>query len=134
MRSFALLLLVVTVAGCTVHSNAVPAPGLLEPSQNSAQWLVFVRRLRDSLSSADPVQAAQAALTRRDYHLLGINEYALVVPGLSTDWSKYKPGIYVLPAGGDAHQSPDQEAYMHVASQYAAAYNRTILGSAQLPH
>ena len=102
-------------------------PRLEPPKWGTPEWHVFVSHLRDSLGAADPSHEAQAAIARADYHLLGVLGEALSVPGLGTNWTKYKPGIYILPATGELIEGEDHIAYLQIAYQYAENYNRVIL-------
>ena len=123
------LSLSILLAACAPARNSQMLPGLEPPRWGTAEWHRFVGHLRDSLATADPSREAQAAIARGEYHLLGVLGEALSVPGLSTDWSKYQPGIYILPATGDVIEGDDHAAYLQVAHQYAEHYNRAVLAA-----
>ena len=113
------------LAACSPH-NSQMLPGLTPPAWGTPEWHAFVNRLADSLQAADPRCDAEEAAKRGDFHVLGLLGYDLQVPGLD-HWSKYKPGVYILPATSDAMEGLDHVAYMLVAHQYASEYNQTIL-------
>jgi len=78
----------------------------------------------------DPVREANSAIARGDFHLLAVNGYALIVPGLERDWPKYHHAIYVFQATSDAFEGEDHIRYSGVAYDYAKAYNAVVLAHA----
>ena len=121
-----LVLFQLALVGCRPPSNARMLPSPQAPAEGTPQWHMFVEHLRDSLQRTDPELEAARAIARGDHHLLGLLSEALEVPGL-TKWDEYRPGIYILPATGDAIADAGHAAYIQVASQYAAKYNKAVL-------
>jgi hypothetical protein len=116
------------LAGCT-HYNSQMLPGPKPPGWGTPEWHAFIGWMHDSLAAADPERDAQQAVARGDLHLLGVlSEAGAEVPGLK-NWTKYKPGIYLLPATGDLIEGADHLEYIRVAHAYARQYNKTVLAS-----
>ena len=108
-----------------------PMPGPNPPPWGSPSWHEYLSRQTDSIAALDPARQADSAILRGDFHLLALNGYALIVPGLERDWPKYRLGIYVFRATSDSFQGEDHIRYSRTAYEYARAYNAVILASAR---
>jgi hypothetical protein len=79
----------------------------------------------ERLSHADPAADAQAAVSRRDCHLLMLGGYVGTVPG--GEMSFRREQAEMMPDTGDVVTNDACPALRPVAERYALKYNETVL-------
>ena len=136
MRPLQILLAMTMTTGCAQSraQNVHPMPGAEPPQWGSPLWHAYLQRKTDSLLARDPRRDADSAVSRGDLHLLAVNGYALIVPGLDKNWPRYEYPIYVFPATGDHLEGVEHIAYSRAAYDYAKAYNRVVLAHVPQGH
>jgi len=94
----------------------IPVPA---SDTSMAARLAGLRRL-------NPDSLARAAAAHHDYHLLGVQSFALSVPGLGGDWTAYAARYGVRAIDGTSEMDVSGE-YQTAADAFALSYNLTIL-------
>jgi hypothetical protein len=93
-------------------------------SPESPYWK-YARRFADR----DPHEDAAKAFEKKRYAIYSATGYALYYPGLDYGLGRMlaaRFGATALPAFSDAVSGREHLAYMRLAEQYAAAYNREM--------
>jgi hypothetical protein len=78
----------------------------------------------------DPIADADAAIKRADYHLVGINRFTTVVPGVNGDYGVLRARfeILVIPGTSDVIDIRPN-SFNKRAEKYAIAYNQRVFAA-----
>ena len=107
----------------------IAAVGCVRPSQESNSPSPEADQLRTFLEVA-PEERLAAANRRGELQLLGVQGFALTIPGIDEpEASRYRDRYGVLPIPGttDTPESPEHERLNRQAEDYATRYNRLLL-------
>jgi len=116
-----------SVVACThgIESLGTWSPQLAPAADTSLQTRLASLRARDA--AHDAAMAAEQG----DYHLLGVQSYALYVPGLERehDWLRYarRYGVRSIAGTREVFKNQLEWDYQQSAAEYATAYNRVVL-------
>jgi len=85
------------------------------------------------LDKADPIEDAKKALVAGDAHLLAVNGYTEIIPGVEQSKTleyKSRYGVQAIKGTSDAFVSSEHNRLNNVASEYARKYNEYVVANA----
>ena len=82
------------------------------------------------IESANPEADAKKAISEKDYRLLAIHGFVLMIPGVNKeDWIEYEQiyGVFPIEGTSDALINEEHARLQNLAFEYGARYNKVIL-------
>ena len=121
MRAVATVLLLIALASRNSDAQTTD-------TSFSAYWARF-GHVADSLTGLNPQTELQRALARGDRRFLGLQGFAIAVPGVKRTDPLYprQSEVRVIPGTSDGLRGPRGARLNRVAAAYAARYNRALL-------
>ncbi len=110
LTAMASTLIFVSASGCTQRENE-------EAKKKDGTGLL-----------GDPLQDAEMAIASQDYHLVGVQRFVVVVPGINADYEvlRMRFRIVVIEGTSDIIIENDPQSFNEQAERYAEKYNRRI--------
>ena len=108
MRYLVIVIALIVLPACSRR----PAPEDAVQSPQSGSISLDYRRAADSLRRTDPIAAAETAVARGDIRFLGVQGYAVVVPGLGAESHRkfYEDSVAVRIIPGTSDSWVDDDA------------------------